>query len=77
MATTWFPTPGSPATGSFVAKDVAALSENNDVRVLHLVAPRLADGAPTQTEVGGVPVERVVMEPKDPRQHAAARAAIL
>lgn len=77
MATTWFPTPGSPATGSFVAKDVAALSENNDVRVLHLVAPRLAAGAPTQTEVGGVPVERVVMEPKDPRQHGAARAAIV
>ena len=77
VATTWFPTPGSPATGSFVAKDVAALAENNDVRVLHLVAPRLAADAPTREEVGGVRVERLVMDPRDPRQHGAARAAIL
>lgn len=76
VATTWFPTPGSPATGSFVAKDVAALAENNDVRVLHLVAPQLAQGAPEQEDRGGVPVTRVVMDPRPWASTSAARAAI-
>ncbi|MGC5584917.1 glycosyltransferase [Ornithinimicrobium sp. W1665] len=42
VVTTWFPTPSSPGTGVFVARDVAALAARHDVRVLHLVAPRLA-----------------------------------
>ena len=43
VVTTWFPTPGHPAVGAFVARDVAALATHHDVRVLHLVSPALAD----------------------------------
>ena len=43
VATTWFPSPGHPAVGAFVARDVAALATRHDVRVLHLIAPAFAD----------------------------------
>lgn len=45
VVTTWFPTATSPAMGIFVARDVAAIASRHDVRVLHLVAPRLVSEA--------------------------------
>src|SRR5690606_35852696 len=42
VATTWFPSPGHPQVGAFVARDVAALAARHEVRVLHLVAPAFA-----------------------------------
>lgn len=80
VVTTWYPTPSSPSTGVFVARDVAALARRHDVRVLHLVAPSLAGGpgegqergyavAPGAEGVarpGGVPVERLLMDPRRP-----------
>ena len=34
VVTTWFPTASHPATGVFVARDVAALAQDHDVLVL-------------------------------------------
>lgn len=65
VVTTWFPTTRYPATGSFVARDVAALAVDHDVRVLHLVAPSHDDGV-RRTSYRGVPVERMVMDPRRP-----------
>ena len=45
VVTTWFPTPGHPAVGAFVARDVAALAARHDVRVLHLASPGFAQGS--------------------------------
>ncbi|WP_157609174.1 glycosyltransferase family 4 protein [Serinicoccus marinus] len=75
VVTTWWPTSSSPATGVFVARDVAALATRHDVRVLHLVAPGLAGGpnARPDSELAGmvltesvVPVEQLVMGVKRP-----------
>lgn len=81
VVTTWWPTPASPATGVFVARDVAALATRHDVRVLHLVAPGLAgdevgaaapdprlDGAPAvmAPAEATVPVEQLVMDVRRP-----------
>ena len=70
VVTTWFPTPGHPAVGAFVARDVAALATRHDVRVLHLVAPAFADdgalltsGAPDDD---GVPRDSIGSPPVDP-----------
>ncbi|NLF04505.1 MAG: glycosyltransferase [Actinomycetales bacterium] len=45
VVTTWFPSPGHPAVGAFVARDVAALAARHDVRVLHLASPGFAQGS--------------------------------
>lgn len=73
VVTTWFPTPASPSTGSFVARDVAAISTRHDVRVLHLCAPGLlGPGEGTQEDwsvpegTGRVPVQRLAMDPRRP-----------
>ncbi|MFK5584305.1 glycosyltransferase [Serinicoccus sp. LYQ131] len=83
VVTTWFPTPSSPATGIFVARDVAAVAARHEVVVLHLVAPSLAEpeaaGADLPPGPGGAVVERLVMDPRRPDQvlRAARRAAEL
>nr|WP_238348586.1 glycosyltransferase [Ornithinimicrobium pratense] len=76
VVTTWFPTPSSPTTGIFVARDVAAIATRHQVVVLHLVAPGLADGvhdagSDVNTDAGtagpdGVHVERLVMDLRRP-----------
>ncbi|WP_289017109.1 glycosyltransferase [uncultured Ornithinimicrobium sp.] len=77
VVTTWFPTPSSPGTGVFVARDVSALADRHDVRVLHLVAHRLAPAAGADTgEVPGVPVRRLVMDPRRP-DHVLRAARVL
>lgn len=71
VVTTWFPTPSSPATGIFVARDVAAIARRHEVVVLHLVAPSLAEGSASPGEspppsATPWPVERLVMDPRRP-----------
>ena len=55
VATTWFPSPGHPQVGAFVARDVAALAARHDVRVVHLVSPRLAEAVRSVPELGTLP----------------------
>jgi len=38
VVTTWLPTKRSPSVGSFIARDIAALGAEHDLRVLHLAA---------------------------------------
>ena len=80
VVTTWFPTPSSPGTGVFVARDVAALATRHDVRVLHLVAPRLAPGAGEdpagESARAGVAVRRLVMDPRRPDHVLRAARAV-
>ncbi len=75
VLTTWFPSKRNPAAGSFVARDIRALSRDHDVRVLHLVAPELDDGM-REFDLDGVPVRRVALDVRSPRNwFAAARLA--
>ncbi|WP_130013953.1 glycosyltransferase [Serinicoccus sediminis] len=75
VVTTWFPTAASPSTGVFVARDVAAIAERHEVRVLHLVAPHLA-GASAPGLPDGIPVEQLVMDPRRPDHVARAARRI-
>lgn len=80
--TTWFPSDASPTTGTFVDKDVRAIAEHDDVEVVHLVAPHLADrstvaaGGADTVDRDGITVRRFVMSPQRPDQMAAARRAL-
>ena len=40
VVTTWLPTSGRPSAGTFIARDIAALGADHEVRVLHLVPSR-------------------------------------
>ncbi len=88
VVTTWLPTPASPSTGAFVARDVAALSSRYDVHVLHLCAPSLlgpagaggsgggaADGRGVEG-LAGVSVERLAMDPRRPDHVFRARGRV-
>ena len=75
VLTTWFPSKRNPSAGSFIARDVRALSRDHDVRVLHLAAPELDDGERV-FQVDGVPVQRLGLDVRSPRDwFAAARVA--
>lgn len=84
VVTTWFPTAASPATGVFVARDVAAIARRHEVQVLHLVAPRLlgdedgAAGADAADGPGatGYAVERLAMDPRRPDHVRRARRRV-
>lgn len=71
VLTTWFPSARNPAAGSFVARDVRALAGDHDVRVLHLAGPELDDGR-RDFDVDGVPVRRVGLDVRSPRDWASA-----
>lgn len=80
VVTTWLPTPADPTMGVFVRRDIQALAQVADLRVLHLVAPRLAGPIQSVIRAGGVgehsrtdapqatavPVAQVPMDPTDP-----------
>jgi glycosyltransferase involved in cell wall biosynthesis len=80
--TTWFPSDASPTMGTFVDKDVRAIARHDDVEVVHLVAPHLADrstveaGGADTVDRDGITVRRFVMSPQRPDQVAAARRAL-
>ncbi len=65
VVTTWLPTPASPVMGSFIARDIQALSGIADLRVVHLVAPHLDDGV-RHSLIGDVPVWRIPMSVRNP-----------
>ncbi|MFK5646655.1 glycosyltransferase [Ornithinimicrobium sp. LYQ121] len=81
VVTTWFPTPSSPSTGSFVARDVEAIATRHHVHVLHLCAPRLlthGDPGPEVPGTGGrVSLERLAMDPRRPDHVLRARRRVL
>ena len=69
--TTWYPGPADPVEGLFVARHVAALRRDHDVRVLHLAS------RPAPDEPG---VRHLLVDRRDPRSllraaRAVARAA--
>lgn len=70
VVTTWYPTSSAPGAGVFVARDAAAIATRHDVRVLHLVAPRLLGEGDAEGSVadGDVQVERLPMDPRRPDQ---------
>lgn len=80
--TTWFPSDASPTMGTFVDKDVRAIAQHDDVEVVHLVAPHLADrstveaGGADTVDRDGITVRRFVMSPQRPDHAAAARRAL-
>lgn len=68
LVTTWYPSARAPGSGVFVAKDAAALAAHpavTSVEVLHLIAPRLKDGA-SSTVQDGIRVRRIPMNPVNP-----------
>lgn len=66
VLTTWFPTSRSPGAGSFIARDVDALSQDHTVRVIHLAPPELDDGI-RERRVGAVPVRAIPVDVRTPR----------
>ena len=69
--TVWFPSALAPTMGTFVEKDVRLLARDHDVEVVHLIAPRLAEGQRTSVETidhDGLTVHRIVMSPQRPDQ---------
>ncbi|GAA1628982.1 glycosyltransferase family 4 protein [Georgenia ruanii] len=74
--TTWFPTTRAPSSGTFVAKDVAAVAAaGHDVAVVHLVPPHQDDGT-RALEHEGLRVCRVPMATNRPDAIAAAGRAL-
>jgi glycosyltransferase involved in cell wall biosynthesis len=69
--TTWFPTARAPSRGSFVVRDLQAISHHDDVRVVHLVSPADDDGSRRLLHEG-LDVLRVPMDPTRPDQVLAA-----
>lgn len=65
VVSTWFPSAEAPHTGTFVADDVALLSADHDVVVLHLAPPHQVREARTDV-VDGILIVRVPMAPSRP-----------
>lgn len=74
VVTTWYPSRTSPGAGSYVARDVAALAVDHDVKVLHLVSRALDDGERTFWD-GAVEVTRVPADVRTLPGWWAARGA--
>ncbi|MFD1507218.1 glycosyltransferase [Georgenia yuyongxinii] len=73
---TWFPTTRAPSSGTFVAKDVAAIAAaGHDVAVVHLVPPHQDDGT-RALDHEGLPVRRIPMATNRPDQILAAGRAL-
>lgn len=63
--TTWFPTQVAPTRGSFVVRDVQAISRSDEVRLIHLVPPADDDGS-RHLHHDGIEVLRIPMNPRRP-----------
>ncbi|PZO62109.1 MAG: glycosyl transferase family 1 [Pseudoxanthomonas suwonensis] len=63
--TTWFPTATASSRGSFVVRDLQAIHEHHDIRMVHLVPPQDDDGS-RRSVVDGIDTLRIPMNPKDP-----------
>lgn len=63
---TWFPTKKSPASGSFIVKDLHAIAGTGvKIRLLHLVSPKLDDGT-RHLNYEGIEVTRLPFNPFSP-----------
>lgn len=78
--TTWFPTQSAPSRGSFVARDLAAIALDADVRLIHLVPPQDDDGTRHLSHPlpggGEVDVVRIPMSPRSPASVLGAARAL-
>lgn len=72
VVTTWLPTRQKPEVGTFVARDIATLSTDHDVHVIHLSS----GGDPLPIHADGVTVTVVPMRPGDPLSIRRAAGAI-
>ncbi|MDO5663099.1 MAG: hypothetical protein Q4G40_10415, partial [Brachybacterium sp.] len=62
---TWFPTAEAPSRGSFVLRDLHAIAQHHEVRLVHLVPEQDDDGTRRQV-IEGVEVLRIPMTPRRP-----------
>ena len=72
---TWFPTSRSPSRGAFVVRDVQAIAQHADIRLVHLVPPHDDDGT-RHTVHEGIDVLRIPMDPKRPDSLVRAARAL-
>lgn len=73
--TTWFPTEVSPSRGAFVVRDLAAIAEEAQVRLVHLVPPQDDDGTRRLVHEG-IEVLRIPMDPRSPASVLRAARAL-
>lgn len=73
--TTWFPTESAPSRGAFVVRDLHAIAQHHEVRVVHLVPPHDDDGS-RRVVHEGIEVLRIPMAPSRPGTVAAAAQAL-
>lgn len=73
--TTWFPTQVAPSRGSFVVRDVLAISRRDEVRLIHLVPPDDDDGT-RHLRHEGIDVLRMPMDPRRPDHLLRASAQL-
>lgn len=71
----WFPTKEAPSRGSFVVRDVHAISAHHDVRLIHLVPPQDDDGTRRVT-VEGIDTLRIPFSPSSPHTLLPAARAL-
>lgn len=71
VVTTWFPTNRHLGAGSFIKRDVEALSREHDVSVIHLVPPELDDGV-RHAPQGGYDVRAIPIDVRTPAGLIAA-----
>lgn len=74
LVTPWYPTVAVPESGIFVMRDAVALSEQADVRVLHLDWNHDTESLPQAGS--GVAVTRVRLSRRDPRAYLRARRLV-
>lgn len=73
--TTWFPTRTAPSRGSFVVRDLHAIAQHHEVRLVHLVPPQDDDGT-RRLDHEGIEVLRIPMAPSQPASVVRAAAAL-
>ncbi|WP_158497472.1 glycosyltransferase family 4 protein [Microbacterium sp. TS-1] len=72
VVTSWYPTRRNPGAGSFIARDVQALSREHDIQVLHLVGKGLDDGRRSFMD-GAARVHRIPVDVRSPRGWASVQ----
>ncbi|MBK0417687.1 glycosyltransferase [Leucobacter sp. CSA1] len=77
VVTPWFPSAKAPGSGIFNLRDVELLARDHEVRVLHLIAPRLlAEGEPEEEAHETFSIRRVPFHASRPATLLSAARAI-